>query len=79
MEGEILRDALDKIASINKLLGGNKVTLDGVRSLLKGVDKTRTISILDVGCGNGDMLRALWNSTWTCVLAAWHRCQCFYH
>jgi len=59
MEGEILRDALDKIASINKLLGGNKVTLDGVRSLLKGVDKTRTISILDVGCGNGDMLRAL--------------------
>ncbi|RZK51482.1 MAG: methyltransferase, partial [Pedobacter sp.] len=30
MEGEILRDALDKIASINRLLGGNKVTLDGV-------------------------------------------------
>lgn len=59
MEGEILRDALDKIASINKLLGGNKVTLEGVKTLLKGVDKTRTISILDVGCGNGDMLRTL--------------------
>jgi 2-polyprenyl-3-methyl-5-hydroxy-6-metoxy-1,4-benzoquinol methylase len=59
MEGEILRDALDKIASINKLLGGNKVTLDGVKTLLKGIDKNRTISILDVGCGNGDMLRTL--------------------
>jgi len=59
MEGEILRDALDKIASINKLLGGNKVTLDGVNALLKGVDKSGTISILDVGCGNGDMLRTL--------------------
>lgn len=59
MEGEILRDALDKIASINKLLGGNKVTLDGVKTLLKGVDKARPITMLDVGCGNGDMLRTL--------------------
>jgi 2-polyprenyl-3-methyl-5-hydroxy-6-metoxy-1,4-benzoquinol methylase len=59
MEGEILRDALDKIASINKLLGGNKVTIQGVKTLLKGVDKAQTISILDVGCGNGDMLRTL--------------------
>jgi 2-polyprenyl-3-methyl-5-hydroxy-6-metoxy-1,4-benzoquinol methylase len=59
MEGEILRDALDKIASINKLLGGNKVTLQGVKRLLKGVNKTQSISILDVGCGNGDMLRTL--------------------
>ena len=59
MEGEILRDALDKIASINKLLGGNKVTLDGVKKLLRGVDRKLNISILDVGCGNGDMLRML--------------------
>lgn len=59
MEGEILRDALDKIASINKLLGGNKVTLDGVKTLLKGVDKATPITIMDVGCGNGDMLRTL--------------------
>lgn len=61
MEGEILRDALDKIAAINRLLGGNKVTLQGVEELIKhsktGIDKE--ISILDVGCGNGDMLRAL--------------------
>lgn len=58
MEGEVLRDALDKIASINKLLGGNTVTLEGVEWLLS--DKTdREISILDVGCGNGDMLRVL--------------------
>jgi len=59
MEGEILRDALDKIASINQLLGGNKVTLQGIKKLLHGVPKNKTISILDVGCGNGDMLRSL--------------------
>ncbi|MBC8984429.1 methyltransferase domain-containing protein [Pedobacter sp. N36a] len=60
MEGEILKDALDKIAGINQLLGGNKVTLDGVKKLLSTTAGTTTeINILDVGCGNGDMLRVL--------------------
>lgn len=64
MEGEILRDALDKIASINRLLGGNKVTLQGVTTLIKNTgtfsnNTAKEISILDVGCGNGDMLRTL--------------------
>jgi len=70
MEGEVLRDALDKIASINRLLGGNAVTLEGVQELLKPqkemerltgglrVEDTE-IRILDLGCGNGDMLRTL--------------------
>lgn len=60
MEGEILRDALDKIAAINRLLGGNKVTIAGLKWLLKG-NQNKEISVLDVGCGNGDMLRALAN------------------
>lgn len=63
LEGEILRDALDKIAGINRLLGGNKVTLQGVEYLLRtrpaGNGGTEELTILDVGCGNGDMLRAL--------------------
>ncbi|WP_316827322.1 methyltransferase domain-containing protein [Pedobacter miscanthi] len=59
MEGEILRDALDKIASINQLLGGNKVTLDGIKSLIDSKPKHELIRITDIGCGNGDMLRTL--------------------
>ena len=59
MEGEILRDALDKIAKINQLLGGNKITIDGVKLLLKNKPKQFPIRIIDIGCGNGDMLRAL--------------------
>lgn len=59
MEGEILRDALDKIAKINQLLGGNKLTLQGVQDLLPGISKSKEIVIVDVGCGNGDMLRTL--------------------
>lgn len=59
MEGEILRNALDKIAKINQLLGGNQLTLQGVEKLLKNIPKQTEITILDVGCGNGDMLRNL--------------------
>ena len=39
MEGEILRDALDKIAKINQLLGGNQLTLRGVKDLFKNFSK----------------------------------------
>ncbi len=61
LEGEILRDALDKIAKINQLLGGNQLTLQGVQELLAKIPKQNEIVIVDVGCGNGDMLRALAN------------------
>ncbi len=59
MEGEILRDALDKIAKINQLLGGNQLTLRGVEDLIQNVSQSKEIVIVDVGCGNGDMLRTL--------------------
>ena len=59
MEGEELRDALDKIAKINQLLGGNRLTLQGVQHLMVTVPQSATITIVDVGCGNGDMLRSL--------------------
>ena len=59
MEGEILSDALDKIATINQLLGGNSITIDGIQKLLEGKDKSQTYKIIDIGCGNGDMLRRI--------------------
>lgn len=57
--GEVLRDALDKIAKINQLLGGNKLILQGVQNLLESIVLNKEITIVDVGCGNGDMLRVL--------------------
>jgi len=59
MEGEILRDALDKIAKINQLLGGNQLTLQGVQELIAKIPNKTEITIVDAGCGNGDMLRNL--------------------
>ena len=61
LEGTELRAALDQIARINQLLGGNKVTLNGIKEILKKVHTSKTIIIADVGCGNGDMLRMLAN------------------
>lgn len=59
MKGDVLKDALDKIAKINQLLGGNKLTLEGLKRLLKVNPTIQKITIVDVGCGNGDMLRAI--------------------
>jgi 2-polyprenyl-3-methyl-5-hydroxy-6-metoxy-1,4-benzoquinol methylase len=59
LEGDVLRNALNKIAKINRFLGGNQLTLQGVKKLISKVPKSDQITIVDVGCGNGDMLRKL--------------------
>ena len=59
LEGEVLREALDKIAKINQFLGGNSLTLNGVKELILTIPKSRKITIVDIGCGNGDLLRVL--------------------
>lgn len=59
LEGEELIKALDKIAHINRFLGGNKLTLNGVKQLLTKSDISKPIIIADIGCGNGEMLRML--------------------
>ena len=57
MSGETLINSLDQLANINKWLGGNKTTIDSLKTILKNNPKDKTISIVDLGCGNGDMLR----------------------
>lgn len=59
LEGEELKGTLNQIAAINRVLGGNKVTLNGVSKLLEKVPYEQEVLIADIGCGNGDMLRAL--------------------
>ncbi len=59
MKGELLRDSLDKLGKINKWLGGNHVTLDGLRQLLKNQPKEKVYTIVDLGCGHGDILRLI--------------------
>jgi 2-polyprenyl-3-methyl-5-hydroxy-6-metoxy-1,4-benzoquinol methylase len=56
ISGSDLHQALRELESINYLLGGNYVTLDGVSQLLEKAHST-PLHIADLGCGSGDMLR----------------------
>lgn len=59
--GEVVDQTLRELETINTLLGGNHVTLSGVKKLLPKQLK-ETFTIADLGCGGGDILRliALW-------------------
>ena len=55
LKGDELRKTLRDLEKINKWLGGNRISLAGIRKLLN--DHSEPVRILDVGCGNGSMLR----------------------
>jgi 2-polyprenyl-3-methyl-5-hydroxy-6-metoxy-1,4-benzoquinol methylase len=57
ISGKILHKTLDTLANINKWLGGNKVTLYGLKKVIKNHPKNVPITIIDLGCGGGDILR----------------------
>lgn len=57
LEGKLLRDTFDKLELINRLLGGNRVTVEGVARILSNRTKDKPIRIVDLGCGHGDILR----------------------
>ncbi len=55
--GDLLRDTLNKLEKINRWLGGNTVTIKGLAKVLKNKSKEKTYTIVDIGCGHGDILR----------------------
>ena len=57
LSNEALITALKDLSRINLLLGGNNVTRNGVSQLLKNIPRDREITIMDFGCGGGDLLR----------------------
>ncbi|MEM9075930.1 MAG: methyltransferase domain-containing protein [Bacteroidota bacterium] len=58
MELPTLREAYQDINRCNSLLGGDSITIDGVWELIKKNQK-KSYTILDMGCGDGTMLRKL--------------------
>ncbi|MDT0677385.1 methyltransferase domain-containing protein [Autumnicola musiva] len=59
LSGRELKKTLHDLDNINKWLGGNEITLNGVERLLKSIPKEQKIKIADVGCGNGAILRKI--------------------
>lgn len=54
--GEVIDQTLRELEVINKWLGGNHVTIDGIEKL---AGKTPKLRIADIGCGGGDMLKLI--------------------
>jgi SAM-dependent methyltransferase len=57
--GEVVHQTLRELEFINKWLGGNAVTITALTRLLKDRPENGTITIVDLGCGGGDMLRMI--------------------
>ena len=56
LQGEELRRTLEDLDKVNRWLGGNSITIEGIQKLLPQ-NSSGTIKIVDVGCGNGTLLR----------------------
>jgi 2-polyprenyl-3-methyl-5-hydroxy-6-metoxy-1,4-benzoquinol methylase len=57
--GPVVDQTLRELETINTLLGGNYVTLNGLDQLLNNGQATRKFTIADLGCGGGDLLRLM--------------------
>ncbi len=53
--GQIIDQTLKELETINRLLGGNQVTTNGLSQLIR--DNQNEVTIADLGCGGGDILK----------------------
>jgi 2-polyprenyl-3-methyl-5-hydroxy-6-metoxy-1,4-benzoquinol methylase len=58
-KGEVVDQTLRELEFINRTLGGNQITLNGVNALIG--KRQSALEIVDLGCGGGDMLQLLAN------------------
>ncbi|HSF53566.1 MAG TPA: methyltransferase domain-containing protein [Algoriphagus sp.] len=56
--GEVLEQTLRELKTINRWLGGNNVTTEGLAKIMKRHPKD-SYQIADIGCGGGDMIRVM--------------------
>ena len=57
--GEVVHQTLRELETINFLLGGNYVTINGISQLLENHNLMKPISVADLGCGGGDILKLI--------------------
>jgi 2-polyprenyl-3-methyl-5-hydroxy-6-metoxy-1,4-benzoquinol methylase len=57
-----IRQNMKELDVINSRLGGHRVTLRGMRAFIEKLKSKKEISILEIGSGGGDNLRAIRNA-----------------
>lgn len=58
-DGEVVFQTLRELDVINHWLGGNAVTINALKKRWRIIPKEDTITIADLGCGSGEMLRII--------------------
>jgi ubiquinone/menaquinone biosynthesis C-methylase UbiE len=58
--GEVVHQTLRELDFINHWLGGNQVTLKGLRLLIENQNNFESLHIADLGCGSGEMLKLIY-------------------
>jgi 2-polyprenyl-3-methyl-5-hydroxy-6-metoxy-1,4-benzoquinol methylase len=56
---EVVFQTLRELDFINQWLGGNVVTLSALEKIWSSIPKEQSVSITDLGCGSGEMLRLI--------------------
>lgn len=58
-EGEVVNQTLRELDFINQWLGGNQITISALKEVWRSIPENQTITIADLGCGSGEMLRLI--------------------
>jgi hypothetical protein len=59
LQGQEMKTLLTDLKNVNKWLGGNAITINGITQLLQKKDRRGPVTIVDIGCGDGEMLREI--------------------
>ena len=58
-KGEVVDQTLRELDVINQWLGGDGITINTVKHVLKKESSGKSIALVDIGCGSGKMLRLI--------------------
>ncbi len=56
-DGPVVAQTLAELDIINRMLGGNQISLKAFKKLIK--NRTKPIHLVDLGCGSGDMMKMM--------------------
>lgn len=59
--GEVLHQTLRELQKINTLLGGDHISISGIKKLAK-LKKGSSVTVVDLGCGGGDTMKLMADS-----------------